>query len=218
MLSDLLLAAKRTYLAWAPWIAGALILFDVGFFAGVLSIDAGKFLTDGATIGWAGAIATVSATITAVTIAVSKDQKEATAKALEGMLHAVRIGGPAGAWLNTLHDAKEQLSKSDAITRQQRKAITRVRDEIRELHHEKIVAYDPTMASNMSFLINQLSYVLSVSVITKVEPKVQEQLRLGVLLALQQSIQLIKANSHLTTRAAESLRIRVKAATGVQAN
>ncbi|WP_238911962.1 hypothetical protein [Achromobacter xylosoxidans] len=214
MLSDFLLAAKRTYLAWAPWIAGALILFNVGFFAGVLSIDAGKFLTDGATIGWAGAIATASATIAAVTIAVSKDQKEVTAKALEGMLHAVRITGAAGAWLNTMHNAILGFTKNGTLSTQEHAAIASLRDEIADLHHEKIVAYDPVMAASMSLLIDRLSYVLSVDVITNISQEVREQLRLGTRMALHSSVDLIKLLTSRGSSASNDLRSHVKTATG----
>lgn len=206
--------ARSTYISGSPWLAGVLLLFNIGFFAGVLSVDAGKFLTDAVTIGWVGAIATASATIAAVTIAVSKDQKETEVKILEGMLHAVRVGGPAGAWLNALYDARDHFLESDAIPQQHRQAIQCVRDEIRDLHHENIVAYDPTMASSMSFLINQLSYVLSVSVITNIDPEVEQQLKSGLILALQKSVELIQICNMRATRASENLRKHVKAATG----
>ena len=214
MTSDFRLSIKRRYLDWAPWIAGTLILFNFGFFAGVLFVDAGKFLSDSATIGWSGAIATASATIAAVTIAVSKDQKETETRILEGMLHAVRISGPAGAWLNTMHNALDGFKTNGTLTEQESGDVSSLRDEIADLHHEKIVAYDPLIATSLSFLVDRLSYILSVSVIRNIGPEVKEQLKLGTLANLQSSIDLIRIISSRSANSSKDLRIHVKTATG----
>lgn len=58
------------YVEWAPWIAGALLLFCAAFFCGILFVGAGSFLSHPVTIQWATAIATVLAAIVAVGVAV----------------------------------------------------------------------------------------------------------------------------------------------------
>lgn len=78
MIDRLERAAKELaswYVEWAPWIAGALLLFCAAFFSGILFVEAGSFLAHPVTIQWATAIATVLAAVVAVGVAVYGQRK-----------------------------------------------------------------------------------------------------------------------------------------------
>lgn len=84
-------SAKQWYVEWSPWIAGGLILFNAAFFAGVLSVGAGQFLTDSAVIGWAGAAGSFAAALAAVGIAVHGSSARRKGLALAGKIHAMSL-------------------------------------------------------------------------------------------------------------------------------
>lgn len=98
-----------SYVAWSPWIAGALLLFCAAFFGGVLCVGAGSFLTHPVTIQWTTAIATVLAAVVAVGIAAHSHQT----RRREASAHGAFLMASTTSWLNLA--AAESAAAKDAI-------------------------------------------------------------------------------------------------------
>lgn len=82
---------KQWYIKRSPWIAGGLVLFNAAFFAGVLFVGAGRFLTDSAVIGWVGAAGTFAAAIAAVGIAIHASNAKKADEVTLGKIEALSL-------------------------------------------------------------------------------------------------------------------------------
>ncbi|WP_152528682.1 hypothetical protein [Bordetella trematum] len=152
---------KQWYIEWSPWIAGGLILFNVAFFAGVLSIDAGRFLGDSPTIGWAGAIATASATIAAIWIALRRTREQQEKARRSGLLYFATLYPLFMEWADEL---KETISYFDAnlhISLEARLSLKKSIDRARALDLEAIDAHSEKAAAFLSIAIGQCHAVMA---------------------------------------------------------
>ena len=140
-------SAKRWYVQWSPGIAGGLLLFNLAFFAGVLCIDAGRFLTNSAPYGWATALATVSATGAALYIAGKAAEQARKKDAFSGKLLTVRLF----TWVQNAYTriklAELDLNERNWSPMDLEPHYKTANDILQSVDEQTIYAFDPKLAA-----------------------------------------------------------------------
>ncbi|MFY1909429.1 hypothetical protein ACOTEG_31250 [Achromobacter xylosoxidans] len=105
-------SALAWYVKLSPWIASYLLVLFVFFYIGVLFVDAEKFLTSGATTGWAAAISSGGAAIVALAVALISQRQSEKERAEDRE-----------------HDDKQRHDDRTFAEEQRAKALTEIREE-----------------------------------------------------------------------------------------
>lgn len=162
--------AVRWYLEWSPVIAGVLLLFSAGFFAGVLSVDAAGFLVDPVTIQWATAIATVLAAIVAIGIALHTDRRKSQDARNAGQLIAAKQHDLFAPIILNLQRMSALLPKGqppDATAIFLYKSIDQDLDfvfkQIQEIDADRIGEFDPALRAMVYATSGQLKVAMALS-------------------------------------------------------
>lgn len=155
-------SAKQWYVEWSPWIAGGLILFNVAFFAGVLCVDAGRFLTDSATYGWATAIATVSATAAALYIAGRAAEQARKKDAFSGKLLTVRLDTWVKIAYTRINWANQDLNGKIWSPMDLEPHYQAAYDILQSADEQTIYAFDPELAALLMEFKALLEYAISI--------------------------------------------------------
>lgn len=144
------------YREWSPWLAGVLLLFNVGLFSGILFADASAFLSNATTIGWVSAIATASATVVALLIAQNGSRRSHEKEALVGRIAVVKFSATLFRLEKTLGVVgimlKQDLDESELVRQQ----FLDAKEILAGIDHTTIYSASASLAAHLVELHTQL--------------------------------------------------------------
>ncbi|MCH1993533.1 hypothetical protein L7Q78_12170 [Achromobacter xylosoxidans] len=151
------------YVEWSPWIAGALSLFILVFFTGAYFEGLGNVLINPIFVAWVGSLATFSATVAAVWIALHSNQEKQTKEKRAGQLYFATLSVSCSIWRDNIEAALDDYSANLSISLVSRNSLTETVKEMRQLDIARIEAHNPKAAAFLCVAIDECNTALEFS-------------------------------------------------------